>query len=147
MVFIIECGGEISGDKGTLTSPSYPRSTLKQIICTWRITVPEGYKVRFTFEDLDIQNHYKCSTGYVQIKDRRTQSSAGIYDDSLGVYCGHILPSHITSKSNTVEVGFLSDKNTTTRGFKAKWIAYYGKDATDKTQEQGEEILIKNSRK
>ena len=128
-----ECGGEFSGDKGTLTSPSYPRSTLKQIICTWRITVPEGYTVRFVFEDLDIQNHYKCSTGYVQIKDR-IQSG---YDESLGVYCGRLLPSPITSKSNTVEIGFLSDKNTTTRGFKAKWMAYESGKADEKQEKGG----------
>ena len=88
--------------------------------------------MRFTFQDLDIQNHLKCSTGYVQIKDR---SKAGL--ESLGVYCGTILPAPISSKGNVIEVGFLSDKNATTRGFKAKWQSFYESDNTDKDKEKG----------
>ena len=129
----IECGGELSGNKGTLTSPSYPRSTLKQILCAWKITVPEGYRVKFIFEDLDIQNTLKCGTGYVHITDRTR-------GENLGVYCGQSLPSDpvLTSKGNTIEVGFLSDKNPITRGFKAKWMAYYeSTDKIDKKQRKG----------
>ena len=129
---IVECGGSLSGERGILTSPSYPRSTIKQIICTWKITVPEGYKIKFNFEDLNIQNNLKCSTGYVQIKDRVKTGY-----ESVGIYCGNILPSPITSKGNIIEVGFLSDKNVSTRGFKAKWNSFYDSGVTDKAKENG----------
>lgn len=126
-----ECDGKLTGESGTITSPSYPQSSSKQILCTWQISVPEGGRILFEFIDLNIQDHQSCSTGYVQISDRINKDY-----ETLGVYCGHIIPAPIRSSSNTLQIGFLSDKNSTTRGFRAKWKTVYKTDETDKTDEK-----------
>jgi len=109
------------------------------VICTWKITVPEGARIKFEFIDLNIQDNLRCSTGYVQIKDLVKSTY-----ESLGAFCGHIIPASINSKGNVVEVGYLSDKNATTRGFRARWSTFYKSDEKKENKEKGMKKGLKN---
>lgn len=117
--FALDCGGEFKKESGVLTSPGYPKLTDKRMICTWKITVPEGARIKFEFLDLDLHDHYRCSTGYVQLQDL---SKSGF--DSLGTFCGTRLPSPSVSLGNVISVAYYSNKKRKVRGFRAKWSTY-----------------------
>lgn len=64
----------LSGSYGTLQSPEhYPL----ELVCEWLITVPEGEKVEFSFEriDLDFRTAEHGCEDYVQIRDGDSKQS------------------------------------------------------------------------
>ncbi|XP_060536860.1 cubilin [Cylas formicarius] len=49
-----ECGGTLSQETGTLTSPGYPIMNHKNRYCYWQIRVPKGRRISFYVEDFDL---------------------------------------------------------------------------------------------
>lgn len=47
-----QCGGNIRGEMGILTSPGYPSKSLKRMNCLWEITVPKGRRVKLEMLDV-----------------------------------------------------------------------------------------------
>lgn len=115
-----DCGGALNDEKGIVTSPGYPKSVTGRTICTWSITVPEGGRVKFEFVDIDISEHPACGKGYVELRDGKMST-----DKSLGSFCGFVLPRPLLSEKNVITVGYLSDGDSKTRGFQAKWTTVY----------------------
>lgn len=116
----LDCGGALNDEKGIVTSPGYPKSVTGRTICTWSITVPEGGRVKFEFVDIDISEHPACGKGYVELRDGKMST-----DKSLGSFCGFVLPRPLLSEKNVITVGYLSDGDSKTRGFQAKWTTVY----------------------
>ncbi|XP_029722333.2 cubilin homolog isoform X1 [Aedes albopictus] len=60
-----QCGGEVNSAAGDITSPGYPDGGGLRFrrFCEWRITVPEGRRVKAEFIDLDLST---VSASYMQ---------------------------------------------------------------------------------
>ena len=106
---------KLTGLYGTLQSPEdYP----PEFDCEWLITVPEGEKVEFSFEriDLDFRTAEHGCEDYVEIRDGDSKQS-----DTMEYYCDNVIPKPLKSSGRYLYIRFYADSeyNTPRRGFKA----------------------------
>ncbi|XP_007562022.2 ovochymase-2 [Poecilia formosa] len=110
---IAGAGGFLQGDQGNLMTPSFPGQNYPNgALYQWRITVPEGERVRLTFTTFDLVPDF-CGD-FVQIYDGHKAGSA-----LVGKFCGGTVPNPVESTSNTMVVRFKSDNSLTSKGFQA----------------------------
>ncbi|XP_068942361.1 cubilin [Petaurus breviceps papuanus] len=128
---IEECGGDIYGYFGTLTSPNYPDANFHPRVCEWKITVPEGRRVNLTFSDLRLEDQQSCDSEYVTVFN-------GINSDSpqLERLCSRVMTRNwIESSGNTMRVLFATDGSRPYGGFSAFYTssedAVCGRQLTD----------------
>jgi hypothetical protein len=68
----VACGGILTGQLGTITSPGYPSQiNFASRTCEWLITVSPGMAVRLTFYKLAVGSdfHPSCRGLYVELFD------------------------------------------------------------------------------
>uniref|UniRef100_A0A672Q6G1 Suppressor of tumorigenicity 14 protein homolog n=1 Tax=Sinocyclocheilus grahami TaxID=75366 RepID=A0A672Q6G1_SINGR len=110
---IQDCGGRLTGLRGTFTSPGYPSHYPPQTDCVWDIEVPSGKHIKVKFDKLSIhnpeQNAISCPEDYLEINYR---------------ICGEKPPKTVyTIKSNQATVRFHSDLSYVSEGFSAEFEA------------------------
>uniref|UniRef100_A0A0P6JSL8 Putative fibrillin n=1 Tax=Aedes aegypti TaxID=7159 RepID=A0A0P6JSL8_AEDAE len=110
-----QCGGEINAASGDVTSPGYPDGGGLRFrrFCEWRITVPEGRRVKVEFVDLDLSTvsaSYMQRIGFYHGFDY----SARIRFVTGGSYNNK--PIH--SSNNKMMINFWSRISSDNRGFK-----------------------------
>ena len=67
-----KCGGNITEDKGNLTSPGYPDSTYpNNMECVWTISTTEGTRIAIDLVDFDVQYRYNCYYDYVKVRHEK----------------------------------------------------------------------------
>ncbi|XP_075956494.1 ST14 transmembrane serine protease matriptase a [Anarhichas minor] len=120
-----KCGGQLTGEKGTFTSPNFPNYYPPRISCQWSIQVPTGKAVKVTFKKFLLsepgQEEIKdCRKDYVEINEKRL--------------CGEKPDGTLTetSNTNTMSVVFMSDASYVDRGFEASYEAIDVKDPCPK---------------
>lgn len=103
-----------------LESPNYPDEYQPNQECIWRIKVKDKHQAVLKFQAFDIEHQEQCVYDFLEIRD-------GLSADSplIKKYCGHDIPSEITSTSNTLFVRFVSDKDDQDVGFSAKIFSEY----------------------
>ncbi|XP_073181516.1 bone morphogenetic protein 1 isoform X6 [Lepidochelys kempii] len=106
------CGGEMKKDNGHIQSPNYPDEYRPNKVCTWKITISEGFHVGLTFQSFEIERHDSCAYDYLEIRDGSTESSS-----LIGRYCGYDKPDDIKSTSNKLWMKFVSDGSINKAGF------------------------------
>ncbi|KAI1893666.1 hypothetical protein AGOR_G00126050 [Albula goreensis] len=108
-----ECGGQLTGAKGTFSTPNYPSYYPPRVTCTWDIKVPAGKQVKLTIAELLMTEHgqgtNKCTKDYVEINGEK--------------FCGDKESVTVTSQDNQMKVVFYSDKSYVDRGFSAQYEA------------------------
>ncbi|KAF7646510.1 hypothetical protein LDENG_00186970 [Lucifuga dentata] len=108
------CGGNLSGLKGSFSSPFFPSNYPPQITCVWDIQVPEGNFVKVQFLKFFLselgQKSKTCPKDYVDLRGQRL----------CGVKPGS---SVLTSQSNKLTVTFRSDSYVD-QGFIAEYKAF-----------------------
>ena len=60
------CGGNETGNNGTILSPNYPLNYPDNSDCEWVISVKPGYIIAFNFEFLDLEQC--CTCDYIDIR-------------------------------------------------------------------------------
>lgn len=115
------CGGQLSGLKGSFTSPNFPNFYPPDKLCQWTITVPEGKAVKVTFSKFYLdepgqESSKTCRKDYVEINGKKV--------------CGEQPLKSVTgtSKNNKMTVTFFSDYSYVNRGFDAVYEAIDMKD-------------------
>ncbi|XP_075068011.1 cubilin [Mixophyes fleayi] len=114
-----ECGGDINGDRGTLSSPNYPNLYPHNRVCEWRITVPEGRRVTLTINDLQLQADQNCDYDYMAVYN-------GFHKQSplLDKLCGSLAPDTVVrSSGRTMKVLFVTDGSVSSGGFRATFTS------------------------
>ncbi|XP_040002652.1 ovochymase-2 [Xiphias gladius] len=112
---IAGAGGFLQGDRGDLMTPGFPEQNYPNgALYQWRITVPEGERVRLTFTSFDL--FPEVCGDYVQVYDGHKAGSS-----LMGKFCGRTMPKPMESSSNTMVVLFKSDNMVTSKGFKATY--------------------------
>lgn len=119
------CGGPLSGEKGSFTSPNFPNYYPPDVVCQWTITVPEGKAVKVTFNKFLLgepgqENSKTCEKDYVDINGEKVCGEKPIKSIAK------------TSKNNKMTITFFSDKSYVDRGFDAVFEAIDMKDPCPK---------------
>ncbi|KAG7479094.1 suppressor of tumorigenicity 14 protein [Solea senegalensis] len=131
------CGGQLTGQKGTFSSPNFPNYYPPRLTCQWSIEVPAGKSVMLKFKKF-------------LLSEPGQDSSKGCYKDYVEVngkkLCGE-QPDGVlteTSKSNTMSVVFYSDSSYVDRGFDAEFEAIDVKDPCPKQFQCNNQRCIKS---
>ncbi|XP_033637278.1 tolloid-like protein 2 [Asterias rubens] len=97
------CGGTIFKSFGQITSPHYPEPFVPNTTCDWSISVGEGFALKLTFVDIDLEpdKDGQCPGDYIEVRD-----GLGELGRLIGRYCGGILPTPITLDSGRVWLRF-----------------------------------------
>uniref|UniRef100_A0A671RXP0 Suppressor of tumorigenicity 14 protein homolog n=1 Tax=Sinocyclocheilus anshuiensis TaxID=1608454 RepID=A0A671RXP0_9TELE len=99
---IQDCGGRLTGLRGTFTSPGYPSHYPPQTDCVWNIEVPSGKHIKVKFDKFVICYFINCFR-----------------------ICGEKPPKTVyTIKSNQATVRFHSDLSYVSEGFSAEFEAF-----------------------
>ncbi|KAF0028409.1 hypothetical protein F2P81_019496 [Scophthalmus maximus] len=111
------CGGNLSGDHGSLASPNYPGTYPNNTRCEWSIRAPRGRVVTVIFAQISIDDPGDCQSNYLKLYDGPDASSS-----PAGPYCGaetNIAP--FTASSHHVYVVFQAQYSTLQSGFRLTW--------------------------
>ena len=114
-------GISLTGSSGSFTSPNYPRNYPNSNTCRWVVTVPEGHRVKLTFQTFLLETCIVpslCTCDHVEVRDGKDGDSS-----KLGKYCGSKTPDPIYSTGRFMWIEFESDFRTTETGFRATYIA------------------------
>ncbi|XP_069834413.1 ovochymase-2-like [Dendropsophus ebraccatus] len=112
----------LSGTSGSIYSLNYPSNYENSKTCAWEITVPDNKVVHFWFEEFHVEASTLCSEDRVTIED-----NVGV----LGTHCGHTLPKPLVSVGNRIFVTFITNSETSDKGFHAKYEAVDPKNIAD----------------
>ncbi|XP_070545531.1 suppressor of tumorigenicity 14 protein-like [Ptychodera flava] len=116
------CGGEsyLTGVSGTFSSVNFDGTTHydDNLFCQWQVEVSAGQFIKFEFQHMSIEYSISCSYDVLTIYDGSDSTH-----DIIGSYCGHTLPSAVTSSTNVASVIFKSDSVRTETGFQITYEA------------------------
>ncbi|XP_072174323.1 cubilin-like [Diadema setosum] len=116
------CGGQLTGNNGSLSSPNYPAPYDHSRVCEWVITVDLGYSVVLTIDDIEIEHATGC-----QFDSLRVYSGNDANGFLLGEYCLTLKdPVTIPSTGNQMFVQFTTDASVSFGGFHATYQARAG---------------------
>ncbi|XP_052282438.1 deleted in malignant brain tumors 1 protein-like [Dreissena polymorpha] len=107
-----ECGGNLTGPFGCITSPNFPSNYTNGVRCTWVINAPEGYRIHVTFTEFALEKHDECEYDYLELLDGPYASSP-----SIGKYCGIAQTMAFKLKSNSARIVFSTNSIVSARGF------------------------------
>ncbi|XP_070132181.1 scavenger receptor cysteine-rich domain-containing protein DMBT1 [Equus caballus] len=109
------CGGLLTNNSGSFSSPWYPKKYPTNVVCAWDIQVDIRAHVKLTFAVVKMENFYGCPYDFIEIFDGSQSESS-----SLGRFCSGAMPI-FTSSSNRLTVVFHSDAIITNIGFHASY--------------------------
>lgn len=119
--YAMQFGGDLSGMSGVIESPLYPNTYPHYASVTWKVTVPAGELILFTYSVFDVESHQTCAYDGVRILDGLFE-----YSPVLQTACGTDLPSQVQTTGNTGSVLFVSDYSVAGSGFQLNWQAVSG---------------------
>ncbi|XP_037833029.1 ST14 transmembrane serine protease matriptase b isoform X2 [Kryptolebias marmoratus] len=110
------CGGRLTADKGSVSSPFYPSNYPPQSWCEWNIEVSKEKFVKVQFETFFVGNESKnCVGDYVMVNEEKL--------------CGRTLKKTVfTVQSNQMTIRFVSDASIVDQGFSATYEAFVPSD-------------------
>lgn len=100
----------IQNSRGNISTPNYPAQYPKNTEITWKITIPNGTKIAFWINDMDVKKYGNCFWDWVQVDDGRR-------------WCGTSKGFPILSSGTSLVVKFISSPHEKTgfRGFFASF--------------------------
>jgi len=114
---VVDCGQNVTGDEGEITTPYYDTQYPNKLDCAWTISVDADQKnLSVKFTTFDLEESADCTADYVEIRNG-TDKAAPL----IGRYCGKTLPEPIKSSSQSLYMTFHSDELGAFKGFKAEW--------------------------
>ncbi|BFZ22426.1 hypothetical protein BsWGS_25465 [Bradybaena similaris] len=117
-----DCGGHLSGERGTLRYPRANGATYPhEVGCEWVISTSTNKVLTVTFPMFALEAHPECNFDFLQIHDGATDSSR-----MIGKYCGTDSPNggSINSTRNQLYFWFESDSSEANHGFEAHWTSH-----------------------
>ncbi|KAL7870623.1 hypothetical protein SRHO_G00081200 [Serrasalmus rhombeus] len=108
----VTCGGILTGNSGTFTSPNYPKYYPPLTKCEWTIQVASNMNVKLLFSKfMMLKGDPQCQKDYVQVNEEKL--------------CGELPTNTVrTSNTNQMTVIFYSDASFVDRGFNATFTAF-----------------------
>ncbi|XP_033985229.1 ovochymase-2 [Trematomus bernacchii] len=110
---IAGAGGYLQGDRGDLMTPGFPEQNYPNgALYQWKITVPEGERVRLTFTSFDLVPEV-CGD-FIKVYDGHEAGSS-----LISKLCGGTMPKPVETSGNTMVLRFKTDNSLTSKGFRA----------------------------
>uniref|UniRef100_A0A8C0I9G6 CUB and zona pellucida-like domain-containing protein 1 n=1 Tax=Bubo bubo TaxID=30461 RepID=A0A8C0I9G6_BUBBB len=109
------CGGQLTGSNGTLTSPNYPAPYPEFMYCVWHIQTAKNSKINLQFQDFFLELDQNCRFDFTAVYDGLT-TNTGL----IGKVCGRAQPA-FESSSNVMTVVLSTDYANSYRGFSAQY--------------------------
>ncbi|XP_056388388.1 CUB domain-containing protein 2 [Hyla sarda] len=117
-----ECQDVFTAVKGNITSPRYPDMYPNNIICQWNIQLPQGFRIKLFFRDLELEEMNaltdECDYDYMAVYDGQSTN-----DKPLGRWCGTDIPAPLISTKNNLLLVLVTDRDTAKKGF---YVSYIG---------------------
>uniref|UniRef100_A0A8C5U1N5 complement subcomponent C1r n=1 Tax=Malurus cyaneus samueli TaxID=2593467 RepID=A0A8C5U1N5_9PASS len=112
----VECSRELFTEtSGYLSSPEYPQPYPENLRCNYSIRLQKGLSVTLKFlEPFEIDDHQQVHCPYDQLK---------VLEIKIGEFCGRETPGIIETKSNEVDILFLTDESGLSRGWKIHYTS------------------------
>ncbi|XP_054027363.1 cubilin [Dryobates pubescens] len=107
-----ECGGELTGTYGSISSPGYPGNYPVNRDCLWTISTSPGLLITFAFGTLSLEHHENCSYDHLEIRDGLLPQ-----DPVLAKYCSTGSPPPLQTTGPYAWIKFHSDDLVTDKGF------------------------------
>ena len=101
----------VSGESGTITSPSYPSYYPPNQRCSKIIETSPNKRLTISFKDFALEPSIGCQNDRLFIDD----------GDSTSSYCGYNKPADLETTKNSLTVMFESDISTPALGFRLTW--------------------------
>lgn len=114
---LIVCGGNISGNRGVITSPNFPGKYVSNLDCQWVINVSSGKIVRVTIETMVLEDN-QCKNDYLLLVDGSPMS-----DTIIASLCGNRRNTIHYSTSSHMTLQFKTNNALNTEGFQLHWEA------------------------
>lgn len=108
--------------KGEISSPFYESGKYPEMLsCEYKIKAPQGYRIKLTFKDMDIDPTGNCFGDRLVVYGKSKKNI-------IGVFCGHTKPNPLVSleEDNEIQLLFVSDYMVGGRGFKLQYEAAPG---------------------
>ncbi|KAG8569528.1 hypothetical protein GDO81_014448 [Engystomops pustulosus] len=105
------CGGFLRESAGSISSPNYPFHYPPNCHCTWMLEAGEGRLVQLKVMDLDVGRYGFCLFDWLELRDENVSRR----------FCGSVAPTTYISRSNWLQVQFVSDDHTSGTGFLATY--------------------------
>lgn len=99
----------LSQEHGRLNDGSAENNYANYSSCKWLITVPEGKKIKFTFDKMDSQ----ANIDFVYLVDGKT----ALVENFIAKFSGQNKPPIVFSRTNEVLIWFVTDGDTTGQGW------------------------------
>ncbi|XP_017881696.1 cubilin [Ceratina calcarata] len=112
------CGGRLTNDYGTISSPGSPGRYPPNRDCYWTITVKPSKRIQIHFGQLMLEEHPTCNADYLAIST--------IHGENLGRYCNHTHPPPLVVPSSKAVIYFHSDNAGQDAGFQIHYSAIEG---------------------
>ena len=112
---ILYCSGThyINETSGQIEDGSGSENYTNFCSCKWIINVPQGQRVRFTFNKMDTEGN----VDFVYLVDGQTAVPERIF----AKFSGQNIPPVVTSRTNEVLIWFVTDGQTTGKGWQFTW--------------------------
>ncbi|MBN3300558.1 bone morphogenetic protein 1a [Amia ocellicauda] len=108
------CDHKVTTVSGTITSPNWPDKYPSKKACSWAISITPGHRIKFSFNEIDMEAHMECAYDHVEIFDGRDAKAT-----SMGKFCGTKKPQPLISSTNKMFIKFFSDNSVQKKGFEA----------------------------
>ncbi|XP_054465481.1 suppressor of tumorigenicity 14 protein homolog [Anoplopoma fimbria] len=107
-----KCGGTLTADKGSFSSPFFPSNYPPQTTCVWNIEASKEKFLKVQFKKFFLGNYSsQCRNDYVDVNGQRM--------------CGRKPNGNVvTSRSNKMTITFNSDSTFVDQGFTAEYEAF-----------------------
>ena len=114
------CDVYLQDAPGEFASPKWPGSYPSDRRCSWRITAPEGNRIRIQFTSFALEQHAlgHCNDKFDHV---RLLDGGTVGSPLIGLYCGNQAPFSISSTGRDMFVQFTSDHDphSSRQGFHA----------------------------
>ncbi|XP_051472672.1 CUB and zona pellucida-like domain-containing protein 1 [Apus apus] len=111
------CGGELTGPNGTITSPNYPAPYPEFTYCVWHIETAKNSKIKLQFQDFFLELDKTCRFDFTAVYDGLA-TNTGL----IGKVCGRTQPT-FESSSNLMTLVLSTDYANSYRGFSAQYTS------------------------
>ncbi|XP_055914618.1 cubilin homolog isoform X2 [Eupeodes corollae] len=112
------CGGILTADHGSISSPFYPQNYANDVQCEWRISVNKGSTILMVFDDLSLESLLACAFDFIDIFDGSTPEKR-----KIGRYCEKSnSPITLETTGSNALIRFQSDSSNSDRGFYISYV-------------------------
>ncbi|XP_017863563.1 PREDICTED: cubilin homolog [Drosophila arizonae] len=105
------CGGELNGLEGIISNPDYDNRNYSD--CSWRISVPGGKTLQFSFRSFDMGSHSNCQLDNIKVYEVLPDFSEKLHY----TFCGQEEPEVFLVKFNQIRIAAKKSPNFNGIGF------------------------------